>query len=121
MCMCRDCDSFGLKVETKDLVIDWCSCPPRLESLSTAHQMPRDDKILRTKIEINERTKIEIEIARDGPILIFYECFIILSCSASSRSVGQISISSSSQLLGKIPITTQIIFSFSELELSLHS
>ena len=32
-----------------------------------------NDKILRTKNEINVRTKIKIEIARDGPIPIFYD------------------------------------------------
>ena len=31
------------------------------------------DKILCTKNEINVRTKIKIEIARDGPIPIFYD------------------------------------------------
>ena len=46
----------------------------RLESLSTAHRMPQEtDQILRTKNEINVCTKITIEIARDGPIPIFYD------------------------------------------------
>ena len=57
------------------------------------------DKILRTKNENNVRTKIKIEIARDGPIPIFMIMFYnLISCSASSHSVGQILISGSSQL-----------------------
>ena len=44
----------------------WKVCQLRTECQET-------DKILRTKIEINERTKIKIEIARDGPILISYD------------------------------------------------
>ena len=40
------------------------SMSARLESLSTAHRMPRDQiKFCAPKFEINERTKIEIEIA----------------------------------------------------------
>ena len=42
-------------------------------SLTTAHRIPDTDKTLCTKIEINVRTKITIEIASDGPIPIFYD------------------------------------------------
>ena len=44
----------------------WRVCQLRTECQET-------DKILRTKNEINVHTKIEIEIARDGPIPIFYD------------------------------------------------
>ena len=44
----------------------WKVCQLRTECQET-------DKILRTKNEINVRTKIKIEIARDGPIPIFYD------------------------------------------------
>ena len=44
----------------------WKVCQLRTECQVT-------DKILRTKNEINVRTKIKIEIARDGPIPIFYD------------------------------------------------
>ena len=44
----------------------WKVCQLRTECQET-------DKILRTKNEINVRTKIGIEIARDGPIPIFYD------------------------------------------------
>ena len=44
----------------------WRVCQLRTECQET-------DKILRTKNEINVHTKIKIEIARDGPIPIFYD------------------------------------------------
>ena len=44
----------------------WKVCQLRTECQET-------DKILRTKNEINVRPKIKIEIARDGPIPIFYD------------------------------------------------
>ena len=44
----------------------WKVCQLRTECQET-------DKILRTKNEINVCTKIKIEIARDGPIPIFYD------------------------------------------------
>ena len=44
----------------------WKVCQLRTECQET-------DNILRTKNEINVRTKIKIEIARDGPIPIFYD------------------------------------------------
>ena len=49
-----------------DLRPGWKVCQLRTECQET-------DKILRTKNEINVRTKIKIEIARDGPIPIFYD------------------------------------------------
>ena len=44
----------------------WKVCQLRTECQET-------DNILRTKNEINVRTKIKIERARDGPIPIFYD------------------------------------------------
>ena len=44
----------------------WKVCQLRTECQET-------DKILRTKNEITVRTKIQTEIARDGPIPIFYD------------------------------------------------
>ena len=44
----------------------WKVCQLRTECQET-------DNILRTKNEINVRTKIKIEIARDGPLPIFYD------------------------------------------------
>ena len=46
--------------------LGWKVCQLRTECQET-------DKILRTKNEINVRIKIKIEIARDGPIPIFYD------------------------------------------------
>ena len=57
--MCVYCVSPGI-------VPGWKVCQLRTEYQET-------DKILRTKNEINVHTKIKIEIARDGPIPIFYD------------------------------------------------
>ena len=78
----------------------WKVCQLRTECQET-------DKILRTKNEINVRTKIKIEIARDGLIPIFYDnvynliMFSDLSFSWTNFNFWLIS------TLGKIPITTQ--------------
>ena len=78
----------------------WKVCQLRTECQET-------DKILRTKNEINVRTKIKMEIARDGPIrffmIMFYDLIMFseLSFSWTNFDVWVIS------TLGKIPITTQ--------------
>ena len=66
MIFCQVCNHLPYQSFYGNLFPGWKVCQLRTECQET-------DKILRTKNEINVRTKIKIEIARDGPIPIFHD------------------------------------------------